>query len=79
MTVIIPDNTIPNPTTYTFTVTCNGCGGKGYIIVNDTPKKAHSEICPVCKGSGYISSPYYFPYTYPFVTTTTTYTNEVTQ
>ena len=34
--------------------TCPACLGRCIIIVHDGPDKAHSEICPLCGGTGQV-------------------------
>lgn len=30
-------------------VTCHGCGGKGWVVVDGKP-----HVCPICRGAGRI-------------------------
>ena len=34
--------------------TCPACNGRCIIIIHDGPNKAHSEICPLCGGTGQV-------------------------
>lgn len=52
--------------------TCIACKGTGYLVIRDTPEKAHAERCPVCNGTGNTAP--IIPFTFPSVTWT--YSNQ---